>query len=114
MSSTVSYDDDGRGDEAPVGSANDVVDDGGARCLRRARSVAGSGAISLSLSINEWEKGGANDVLWVCLGYAAIHTLLASMLGLLSFDTASNGRCCRMMVPSIILVLCKSCTVLLL
>ena len=57
MSSTVSYDDDGRGDEAPVGSADDVVGGGGARCLRRARNVAGSGAISLSLSINEWKKG---------------------------------------------------------
>jgi hypothetical protein len=66
------------------------------------------------LSINEWEKGEANDVLWVCLGYAAIHTLFASLLGLLSFDTISNGRCCRMMVASIILVLCKCCTVLLL
>jgi len=57
------------------------------------------------VSINQWKKVGANDVRCVCLlGYAAIRTLLASgamsLLGLLSFDTASNGRCCRMMVVS--------------
>jgi len=55
------------------------------------------------VSINEWAKAGANDVRCVRpLGYAAIRALLASgamsFLGLLSFDTASNGRCCRTMM----------------